>query len=339
MPLVLALVTLGDLECARKAARRATLLYQTDQKTDPKISNLEKLARGAALAEDLETAVEVAGLIDDPHRRAAMLIELASSAEGSDKLRLAIGPLAATEEAVKTVRSLPQRTMQKVLAAWWVLGEDERAESLANWMADNEDANKSPSSITTPVIWPTFSSTTGRETSHAAQARDEGLAEAVDAVAQAGNFTRAETLVNLIVDAYRQAEARTRLVVALARAGHGDRADALARTGGTSYQRGQSLQQLAEVFVDQGAVGAAELVIRSIEDGFSQARASIAAARKIEPSRAKPFLVSPIRHRRLSEILDLLAMVCPAAVEAIADHMLGDRTARAGSHPGEHHGE
>ncbi|MEV1321449.1 hypothetical protein AB0J14_35840 [Micromonospora arborensis] len=339
VPLVSALVTLGHVECARKAARRATLLFRTGHKTSPSNLELEKLARGAALAEALETALEIAGLISEPQRRAAVLLELASSAKGPDRLRLAIGPLAAAEEAAKTGQALPHHTMQRILTAWWVLGEDERAESLANWMADNEDTSKPSSPITTPVSWPTFSSTTERKTSRAAQARDQGLVEAVDAVAQAGNFTRAETLVNSIVDTHRQAEARTRLVVALARAGHCDRADTLARTGGTSYLRGRSLQQLAEVFVEQGATDAAERALQSIEDGFSQARASIAVARKVEPSRAKPFLVSPIRQRRLSEILDLLAMVCPAAVEAIADHLLGDRTARAGSHPCEHHGE
>ncbi|WP_320065488.1 hypothetical protein [Micromonospora sp. RTGN7] len=334
VPLVSALVTLGHVESARKTAQRATLLFRMGHKTSPSNLDLEKLARGAALTEDLETALEATELISEPQRQAAMLIELASSTKGTHKLRLAIGPLAAAEKAAKSGQHLPHRAMQKILTAWWVLGEDERAEALANWMADNEGTDKPSPPITTPVSWPTFSSTTERKTSLAAQARDQGLAEAVDAVAQAGNFTRAETLINSIVDPYFQAEGRTRLVVSLARAGHGDRADVLARTGGTSYQQGQCLQKLAEIFVEQGATDAAERAIQSIEDGFSQARASIAVARKIEPARAKPFLVSPIRQRRLSEILDLLAMVCPTAVEAIADHMLSDRATRARSHPG-----
>ncbi|WP_144082758.1 MULTISPECIES: hypothetical protein [unclassified Micromonospora] len=329
-PLVSTLATLGHVEYARKAARRATLLFRLGHETGPSNLDLERFARGAALADDLETALELAGLISEPQRRAAMLIELATSAKGPDILRLAIGPLAAAEEAAKAGQTLPHYKMQKILTAWWVLGEDERAESLANWMADNGDTNQPSSPITTPVNWPMFSSTSEQKISQAGQARDEGLVEAVDAVARAGNFARAETLVNSIVDQHHRAEARTRLIVALARAGHGDRADTLARTGGTSNQRDRSLQQLAEIFIEQGSIDSAERALQSIEDGFSHARASIAVARKIEPTLAKPFLVSPIRQRRLSEIIDLLAVVCPAAVEAIADHMLNDRAARAG---------
>jgi hypothetical protein len=45
--------------------------------------------------------------------------------------------------------------------------------------------------------------------------------------------------------------------------------------------------------------------------------------------------MSPIYQGRLSEVIDLLVVVCSEAVDAIADHMLGDSTGRAGSHPGD----
>ncbi|WP_170292270.1 hypothetical protein [Actinoplanes teichomyceticus] len=327
VPLVSALAALGDVERAHIAGRRATSLCRADHNRGGRGSTLENLARGAASAEDFGTAVEAAGLIEEPHRRAAVLIELASSIEGRDELHLVIEALAVTEEAAKTEQGPRRHTMlQQIMAGWWVLGEDERAESLAAWMTRNENIGKPTSPrLPSPVGFPVFGSAAMSKVSRAAEGRDQALVKAVEAAARASNFARAEELVDLIVDQNRQGEGRTLLVLALARAGHDDRAYTLAWSGSSAYQRGQCLQQLAEIFAEQGAADAAERAIRSIEDGFRQAQASIAAARKIGPVQARPFLVSPIQQGRLSQVIDLLAAACPEAVFTIADHVLNDR--------------
>ena len=329
-PLVSVLVAAGDMKRARAAARRAAAAYRAAPERHQFNPPLAALVRASAQANDYETAADVARMIKDPHARARALAELASSIGRRDNRDMASGLLSAAETAAMSIPHQRKRleTLRKVMAALWIIGADEAAEALARRMAERDDVSEPPQPPAPPVFLPqyapAFHTASQRTSPLVPQERDQALASAVETVAAAGDFERAETLGALIADQRQRATARTRLVLALARAGQHDRAHALARSYEDSLHRSGRLRELADVLADQGAIALAEEVARSIDNDYERVKALITLARKVEPAQARSLLLIPVRHGRLPDIMDLVAVVCPQAVEAIADHLLID---------------
>jgi tetratricopeptide (TPR) repeat protein len=324
-PLASVLVATGDTERARAIARRATAAYRSIPEQLRLTSALATLVQVTADAGDDETAVDAARLIKDPHARARAQAHLASIAR-RDKRDLAVGLV---DEAEATAMLIPVQRQRleaqgAVMTALWIIGEDERAEALARSVTERDQARE-PLQPVGPSDLPSSSrpSTEGME-SLAAEERDRALTKAVDAVAAAGDFARAEALVGLIGQSWQRTAARISVVVALARAGQHDRAHALARSDGDPSSRRRCLRELADVLADQSAFERAEEVARSIEDDFNRGTALIALARKVDPARAGALLLVPIMHGRLPETVDLLAAVCPEAIEVLTDHLLSE---------------
>jgi hypothetical protein len=323
--LVSLLVAAGDIGRARSAARLAMAAYRAIPERLRLDSQLATLVQATIHAGDYDSAAAAARLIKDPHARAEAQADLASSISQRDDRDIAVRLLSAAET---TAMAIPQQyrrleVLRKILTVLWTIREDELAEELTRRMMEN-DAIIEPSQIAELPVFPTFHAADERTSSLVAEERDEALARAVEAVAAAGDFARAETLGGLIVNQRLQAEARTSMVLALAHVGEHDRARALAHSEGHSYRRGRCLSKLADVLAGQGAIELAEEVAYSIEDDFDRSGALIALARKAESARARSLLLFPVRHGMLPDIVDLIAEVCPQAVEVIVDHLLSE---------------
>jgi hypothetical protein len=318
--LVSALVAAGDINRAGRAARRAVAAPRATPEQSRPHSMETTLVRAAASAGDGDAAAEAADLINDPRARVAAQTGLAPQVARRNARDLAVRLLDAAEATAVSIlgRRRGAEALREVMTALWVVGEDRRAEDLASRLAGLAD----PEQPLVPV--PAFPAPGEDSPTLSAAKRDEALVKAVEAIAAAGDFARAEALGDLITGQRRRAAARSSVVLALAGAGLHDRARALARSIPDPHHRGQSLRQLAGALADQGAVDAAEEVARSIDDGFDRVAALIALARKADPARARSLLLVPVQQGRMPEILDLLAAVCPTALDLVADRLLAE---------------
>ncbi|MGW5667380.1 hypothetical protein [Micromonospora sp. NPDC003776] len=321
-PLVSALVAAGETKRAQAAARRAAAAYRSTPEQLRSGSALATLVQAAAQAGDYETAADAAQLIEEPSKRAMAQAQLASSIAQQGGRGMAMSLLEAAEAAAMAIPRQYQRleTLRMILTVLWSIGEDEHADALACRMTEREVSE--PPRSAEPPVRPSFPRDGESPSSLAAKKRDQALAEAVEVVAAAGDFARADTLGDLIADERLRAEARTSVVLALARAGQHDHAYVRARSASDSRNRDQGLRQLAQVLAEQGALEVAEDVARTIENDFIRSQGLIALARLVEPARAQRLLLVPVRDGRLPDIVDLVADVCPQAVDTIADHLL-----------------
>ncbi|WP_329101509.1 hypothetical protein OG792_21255 [Micromonospora sp. NBC_01699] len=327
-PLITALVSVGDTERARAAARQATAAYHSVPEKHRLDSELAALVRATVATGDYETAADATRLIQTPKARVGVQAELASSITRRESRDIAVGLLETAEMAAMSMPGQYERlkALGKILTALWTLGEDARAETLGSRMVARDDISEPSQPARTPVF-PVFHAPGERVPSPASEQRDQALAKAVEDVAEARDFTRAETLSGFIATPRLQAEARTSLVLALARAGQHDRAHALALSDGGSHYRDRRLSQLADTLTDQGDIDSAEKVARSITDHFYRVKALITLARRVDPAKAQLLLLVPIRHGRLADVMDLITEICPQAIRVLTDHLLSEERA------------
>ncbi|MFI6272502.1 hypothetical protein [Micromonospora zamorensis] len=321
-PLASALIGIGDLERARAVARRALAAQRAAEEFRPDTA-LATLIQVGLRTSDYETAMGAAALIRRPDNRVVSQVQLACSiAEQNDRER-ALGLLGVAEIAAMSIPSQRDRiqTLGKILTAFWTIGEDERAADLARRISERDDIAE-PSIPASPQRFPAFLTDDEDTSSLVARTRDESLVKAVESVAATGDFARADTLGDMVDDKRLRAEARISVVLALAGAGHHERAYERARTDSDYYRPDECLRKLVPVLAERGALELAQECAHTIGDDFYRARALIALARQVEPSRAQPLLLFPIRHGMLPEIVDLLVEVCPEAIDAIADILL-----------------
>ncbi|GAA1652860.1 hypothetical protein [Actinoplanes couchii] len=307
--LVPALVTLGSVERARKAAAQAHQAFRSLAARSHLDPVMAELVRAAAEVGVPGTSLAVARLMNAPRIRAEALCALATTVTTPDHRAEMREILAAAEQdAAGPERS---RTLRMILTALWVTGESAAARELAHRLTVIDDGRR-----LVRASMPTFPAPQPADP-------EKALVEAVAVLAEKGAFDRAGALVHEVILPNRRDEAHTALAKALARAGQYSQARSCVDRIQLSHRRDRAIAALAGILVEQGSAGMAEELAGMIAGEFERARTMLALAPKVESDRARRLLLVAVRHGELRNAVELLSALSPDSIRAVADELLG----------------